>query len=552
MSPRTPMSMSFLAGCALLLSLPAGPIPCHAQDSASIPTLEEANAAYEARDLDRALSLFQKIVAGEKDASTRAKATFNLGMTYAALQRYGEAIAAYDKIFDMEVDDSEAGGHLMETCRNYRPRARWETGNCHFRQGKYEEALAAYLDVKTKYQFQTWCGNERHENRVRYALWTGVCLEHLGRHAEAVRAYYGGLDAFLGGSSRLGARIAQLYVAAGKGDVLKRLVEEMDAEAVIRFADEKRRQGEKEPPELDSKIVKDLSGTWGIDGYLKLLDMEAKRDWQGLIGVLAGDHNGGGPEEGVPWEQKESARLLALHPSETVPLLIEGLRRLRTTWIAYGLGTCGTPEALEAIRAEMKRDDYFGNQPGFIYAISMAGEAGRNLLDRIEKKATGNARIAMERFRKHQYPFSDPVEKIVFPAIPSGATLPLQLSEIDDWVAFRERRPRTVTLDLSSPEKAVDTYLKSMIVGDRAVFVQSIAKSETLLSTFDAFVERDWNWRFVYSIGETRMIDGDEAEVDATLTCKEREEGRDSLAKVLVKLEKTGDEWRVSSVANSR
>src|SRR4051812_992616 len=115
-----------------------------AQSKPELRPLDSANRLFQSGKYLDAERAFRSLLDQSIDVPTRGKATFNLAVTLQKLGRYDEAIQNYNKLLTLSVDDKEAGGHLMEPYRNYRPRAQWEIGNCLFAKMNYAGAMQAY------------------------------------------------------------------------------------------------------------------------------------------------------------------------------------------------------------------------------------------------------------------------------------------------------------------------------------------------------------------------------------------------------------------------
>jgi tetratricopeptide (TPR) repeat protein len=126
-------------------------VACGAESKPLTP-FEIANRLYEQGKYAEAERSFRAVLGQPLDVPTRGKATFNLALTLQKLRRYDEAIKILDHLLAQPVNDREPGGHLMEPYRNYRPRAQWEIGDCHFAKKEYQAALRAYRTTKEKFR----------------------------------------------------------------------------------------------------------------------------------------------------------------------------------------------------------------------------------------------------------------------------------------------------------------------------------------------------------------------------------------------------------------
>ncbi len=137
------------------------------QDFVSSIYFEKARRAYKDKLHDKAFELYKYI--SEKYPGSRywGMAQFNVGYMLKYEKKYNEAVTELSKLLNSNVNDKDLGSHIMETYRNYRPKALWEIGECYIEIKDYKKALKAYEDIRDKYPFQTWCGTEFRENKIR-------------------------------------------------------------------------------------------------------------------------------------------------------------------------------------------------------------------------------------------------------------------------------------------------------------------------------------------------------------------------------------------------
>ena len=109
--------------------------------------------SFERKDFATALTRWQHVVATATKKNIWPKDLFNVGLTFKARAQYDEAVAAFTRLRDTEVNDRETGAHIMEAYRNYRPRASWEIGLCRLYQGDAESALSAFRNTRDRFPF---------------------------------------------------------------------------------------------------------------------------------------------------------------------------------------------------------------------------------------------------------------------------------------------------------------------------------------------------------------------------------------------------------------
>ena len=368
--------------------------------------LSEGDKYFEARNYRAAADVYQRIVRTNLDDPTKARAWFNLGMTYQKLRQYDDAINAFTQIFSMNVNDREPGGHIMEPYRNYRSRAQWEVGRSLFAKGDYKGALEAYQTTRLKYPLESWCNVERTVAQYRYALNEGLSYEHLGMYKEAVDSY---LRAYV-------PRVADLYEAAGQLDDLKRFLDKKDKE-YFDSVDELARK------KLSPEQLKMFRPTHRLRGMLQIYALGQSRDWPALIEFLRKWSSGGGDGR-----QDDIARILARHPEETVPLLKKELVKgdVRPELMYRALGRAGTPDAVATLKSIAAKEENIWSELSLVHALSLAGEPGERALAELEKTAKNNLKIAIDQYKSGELQERYNNEP-KFPPIPSNLILPKEL-----------------------------------------------------------------------------------------------------------------------------
>jgi tetratricopeptide (TPR) repeat protein len=134
--------------------------------------LERANALFSEDKIEAAVGIYKAVLAEKPMPPTWGKVTFNLGIALRRLSKLDEAIRTFETIFPSEVDDREAGGHLMEEFRNYRYRACLQISACYEAKGDMARALTFALSARDKHKYQAHCGTcaknarERLEARI--------------------------------------------------------------------------------------------------------------------------------------------------------------------------------------------------------------------------------------------------------------------------------------------------------------------------------------------------------------------------------------------------
>ncbi len=101
-------------------------------------TYEEARAAFEARDYNRALQLFESLLASSTSHSLSDNAQYWIGECHYALRQYNAAIIAFEKVFTFPRS-------------NKRDDAQFKLGLCYMRKGDKEKAREEFNRLKTDF-----------------------------------------------------------------------------------------------------------------------------------------------------------------------------------------------------------------------------------------------------------------------------------------------------------------------------------------------------------------------------------------------------------------
>jgi tetratricopeptide (TPR) repeat protein len=371
----------------------------------AVDPLAEGNGRFEARDYQGAAEVYQRLLKTDIDVPTRAKVWFNLGLTLQKLARYDEAVSAFGQIFELDVNDRETGGHLMEPYRNYRSRAQWEIGHSLFAKGDYRGALEAYRTTRLKYPLESWCGVEAEVAQHQYALHEGLSYEHLGLYREAVESY-------LRIHSR---RLFELYEATGQLEDLKRMLAVRDQAYLNALAG---RAGKMVSPAQ----FKQSRPSWLLHEMIDIHASGQSRDWPALFRLLREWSTGSGMGR-----EQVVVSVLARYPEETVPLLKREIARGEAPpGLMYrALGLAGTPDAVATLKSFAEREENYYLVLWAVEALGTSGELGRAALEDLDKGAKNNLRIVLDQHK------SGVLEErrggVKFPPIPPKLTLPKEI-----------------------------------------------------------------------------------------------------------------------------
>jgi len=400
--------------------------------------VDRAQQAYAAKDLDTALQQYRHVCEKLRESASFGMAQFNVGMILEEQEKFEEAIGEFQKLLTSRVNDHDPTGNIMSEFRNYRARAQWEVGHCYRAMGRFDDALQAYVDTEKKYPFQSTCGNAHAEFAYRYALYQGLCHEHLGRQGTAAAHY---LREIANGSGlyrnpTIHLRLLDLYGAVGKSGCLVKMLDAMDDRLQKRISKELKRS-------LDEETRERIRPSATIREAMRIRSLGAEHRWSDLIAMCRSKGTTAGPEEDYArmgnWQGVEAVKLMALYPNETVPLLIETARsterpqieeggdRPDRRWLYFALGECGTEAALDYL--EERAGVEAGSWPlnSIIFSMNLANDRGRERIEKLAATAQGNLESAIRGWREGR--FGGKID-FQFPPLPRSANLPCDLNEI--------------------------------------------------------------------------------------------------------------------------
>jgi len=132
------------------------------RDAAAAVFVSRGNRAYREDRLSDALRFF---VAGQQSypgSASTAVLVFNQGIVLRDLERYPEAVAVFQCLIDMNVDNREEhASSIMDTgYRNYHFHSAVNLSWCCERMGELDRALQWVRLAQTTYTYQDWCGVE--------------------------------------------------------------------------------------------------------------------------------------------------------------------------------------------------------------------------------------------------------------------------------------------------------------------------------------------------------------------------------------------------------
>lgn len=510
------------------------------QKDTSDALLQLANKAHKAKNYDQAFRLWRQIETDYKGTSAWGKAVYNFGIVLKEQKRFDEAIQQFKKLLAGDVNDTERGSHIMEAYRNYRPKAQWEIGDCLFAKGNYKGALQSYQAVEEKHPFRSWCGTCLWGYKYRYALYQGLCLEYLEKYNQAVKSYFRAVINGFSSNPTIHIRLADLYQGAGQTAVLEKILDETDAYLVKKVVKE---HGTKiyDDPDFDEHLF-----TRAIRRVLEIRRLGENKDLTGLVELIKAKGTVAGPEEYRArlrhWEAIEAAKLLARYPKQAVPLLKSKMDGdADDKLIYYALGLCGTKEAVGILKSEAIKQKNINWAIPAVYALNLAGDAGKATLDELAKLAQGNLKIAIQRYKEGK--LGDADKEIKFPRISKKIKLPERLAEIDDDVAYWQSLPQKVSVDLSKPELTIKTFITSMIIADKNAHSKCFADSNLA----EKMNEDDCrSLRTVYEITGVKFSNDNTAEVDLNLSIGHKSH------RIMFILKNINNQWLITGFKEGR
>ncbi len=113
---------------------------------------------FEAGDIEKAEACWRKVRECATATPDWPKAVFNLGLLEYKRSNFRQAIAYFSEVLQAQPNDSEPGGNLMQTNRNYSNRSALAISECYEAMGAYGSALHYARLAKTKYPYYSWCG----------------------------------------------------------------------------------------------------------------------------------------------------------------------------------------------------------------------------------------------------------------------------------------------------------------------------------------------------------------------------------------------------------
>lgn len=145
-------------------------------------------------------------------------------------ERWTEALAAYRSLpAAADLADVPRTRRTLQEIRTLQGEAQWLTAHGLARLERWEEARLAFQEARTLRPRPSFCGNAIAQFAVETLRGKGLCLERMGRHAEAVDVYLQVLPRVpLYRDGKILMRIVDLHGVAGALDRLERKLDVLD------------------------------------------------------------------------------------------------------------------------------------------------------------------------------------------------------------------------------------------------------------------------------------------------------------------------------------
>lgn len=502
--------------------------------------------AHSAEDFSEALRLWRHVADQYPQTPSGPKAMYNIAKTLKSQHRYDDAIDAFIRLRDANVNDQEPGAHLMEPYRNYRPKASWEIGLCRLVTGDPEGALRDFLNTRDNFPFQSWCGNAHWEFAYKYAAHEGICLEMLGHYDRAIGAYFRGPTDQPGGGIYVTRRIVNLYESAGQTDQLLELCDEVDA---FRLSEIRRVN-----PELPTEFEGEWRPTAWVRAVLDIRGMNPIEHAAELIEIID-ERNGSGPDTlgslRSNWQAVEAAGTMARKPNQSFRLLRQQTLAKhpgQRGWLFYAMSIVAPTKAIPIVADELSKATNIHHCATLAFTLQQCGSKGIAALDQIEKRAehphhaSVRGTLALRR-RSEPDPWPD------LPAAPDGTFLPVRLAEIDERVRIQESLPGSVTVDRSTPRKTLESWFMALRIADRDAYSALTGDNRKLKGIFDDLCDPSDMYDtmlLTYDLTEVTNVNRGQALALITLHLVKTDH------QLTIELSRANEGWRVERVEESR
>ncbi len=165
------MKAAWAVLAALIVSGCSGPRPVLYYED----VMAEADSAFYAGDFDTAELQYRRLLEVDPELSTRLR----IAMCVQRRQAYVDARVEYEAILAGPEDAHDEGLGPFQCGNNVKAWALIGLGQCFEAEGRWDEALAAYIANRRSYPLASGCGNCRGSERRRELARIARCIEHL-------------------------------------------------------------------------------------------------------------------------------------------------------------------------------------------------------------------------------------------------------------------------------------------------------------------------------------------------------------------------------------
>jgi len=345
-----------------------------------------------------------------------------------------------------------------------------------------------------------------------------LCLEYLGRYNEAVQSYYKAVIRSFSSNPTIHIRLVDLYQNTGQTVALEKILDEIDTYVIKQVVKE---HGPKiyDDPDFDEHFA-----TKTIRRVLEIRRLGEQKELNALVELILADRAGAYPDRyrdrRQHWQETEAAKALSQYPDKAVGLLKAKMKgNVEDKIIYYALALCGTDEAKSILEDEAKKVKNCWQEMALSYSLNLLG--------------------------KTEVPF-EADEGTFFPRLPTDVKLPKRLAEIDEDVAFEESLPKTVEVDLSTPDSTLKTFFTSVLIEQREAFYKCIADSLERDEIYEDLIQETQRHKLKYQLSQAIYVTDDTAKIQVSLTLG------DKTGDVLFILRNTKSKWLVADIKESR
>jgi hypothetical protein len=199
------------------------------------------------------------------DTQARDLAVYGLGMTRKRAGDLDGAIAEFNRLFIAGLRGRrmiEPDGKLVVLLRHSKGQsyAMRALADCYYEQRRYADALRAHIRHRESRPRMVGCGMSFNQMEHDHAFHVALCLEHLGRHREAVVQHARAAVCYRDDKADAAGRLVALYEAAGQLNDLRAMLRDPENDyllAAVKPALDRRRDA---GPGLDGEVA--APGEW--------------------------------------------------------------------------------------------------------------------------------------------------------------------------------------------------------------------------------------------------------------------------------------------------